>query len=137
MAKKAEAILEIPVAYGNVNIGMETCRLGIKVERSKLSISAADRNLCGKRLVGTVLARAGEAQAEQGSLPSMEDADVSFQAAFDVKSFGVTRKNISAGLTFALASVDVEKLSHFAGRNGTFTVTEIAEIPEGETDETE
>jgi hypothetical protein len=135
--KKEEYVLELDVKYGNVNIGMDTCRLGITIERSKLSISQADRNLCGKRLVGMILARAGEAQAGQDSLPGI-DADVSIDAAFDVKSFGVTRRNISAGLTFALASVNVETLSHFAGRQGTFSVTGIGDIPkedEGEGEE--
>lgn len=130
--KKDEYVLELDVKYGNVNIGMDTCRLGITIERSKLSISQADKNLCGKRLVGTILARAGEAQSGQESLPMIE-ADVTLDAAFDVKSFGVTRRNISAGLTFALASINVETLSHFAGRQGTFSVTNIGEIPDEET----
>jgi hypothetical protein len=134
MAKKKDEsppLMALDVKYGNVNIGMDTCRLGITVERAKLTITQADRNLCGKRLVGTILARAGDAQSSQDSLPGI-DADVTLSAAFDVKSFGVTRKNISAGLTFAIASVNVETLSHFAGRQGTFTVTNINDIPEGE-----
>lgn len=132
--KKEEFVLEIDVKYGNVSIGMDTCRLGITIERSKLSISQADKNLCGKRLVGTILARAGGAQSGQESLPMIE-ADVTLEAAFDVKSFGVTRRNITAGLTFALASINVETLSHFAGRQGTFSVTKIGEIPEDEGNE--
>jgi hypothetical protein len=129
MAKpKVEAVLEVPVTYGDVSIGAETCRIGITVDRTKLTISSADRNLCGKLLTGTILARAGGAQAEQGSLPDM-DADVSLAATFNVKGFGVKRKAITAGLTFAIASIDVEKLSQFAGRQGVFTVDEIADIP--------
>jgi hypothetical protein len=138
MAKKKteELVLELDVKYGNVNIGIDTCRLGITIERAKLTISQADKSLCGKRLVGTILARAGEAQSGQDSIPGI-DADVSIEAAFDVKSFGVTRQSISAGLTFALASVNVETLSHFAGRQGTFSVTGIGEIPEAEGNEGE
>jgi hypothetical protein len=53
----------------------------------------------------------------------------------DVKSIGVGVKNISFGLTFALESVDVETLAHFAKREGIVTVLEAEDIPEDEAEE--
>ncbi len=69
-------LLRIPVQWSNVNIGDETCRLGAKAERAALSPEVADENLCGKRLVVTIIARAGGGQADQESIPRemVEDA---------------------------------------------------------------
>jgi hypothetical protein len=43
-------VLEIPVKYGNVNLGDETGRLGCSASRGNLTVAKADRNLVGKRL---------------------------------------------------------------------------------------
>ncbi len=132
--KKVEAVLKVPVAFSNVNIGDETARVGISIGRGHLTVSQADKHLCGKRLTGTILARSNGATAEQGSLPGLDD-DTEIRGIFDVKGFSASLKKISTGLTFALASVDIEKLSHFAKREGQLSVENIEALPEGEDDE--
>lgn len=135
--RKGEA-LTLPVAWGNVNIGDETANLGAVVLRSNLSVAQADKSLCGKRLLGTIVARAGDgAQADQGSLPGAEGADEAMTAAFDVKRYGVSRKTISFGLTLSLGSIDIEVLAKFAKRNGLLCVDSIGEIPEEESKDDE
>lgn len=127
-AKSGE--LELPVSYSNVSIGQKTCRVGITIHRGNIKIAEADRYFCDKRLSGTILARAGGAQAEQNSLPSMEAADYTLEGVFDVKGYGVTAKHISCGLTFALESIDVETFSHFAKGDGMVTIEGAEAIPD-------
>ena len=129
--KKVDAILELPGSWGNLNIGDETARLGATVARAALSVTQADKNLCCKRLAGTIIARAGDGNADQSSLPGA-DADETITAIFDVKSFGVSRKNISFGLTVSLGSIEIEVLAKFAKRQGQFWVQDISDIPEDE-----
>lgn len=117
----------IAVAFGNVNIGDKTCRLGFTVPRDVLSIGMADDSLCDRRLTGRIVARS-TGGSDQQSLPGV-DADTTITGTFDVKGFSVTRKTISAGLTFALASIDVESLAHFAKRSGQVIITEVADLP--------
>lgn len=131
MAKKKEAVLELPVSYSNVNIGDKTARVGVKVHRANLRPTQADTQLCGKRLTGRLLARAAGAQAEQQSLPGA-DQDVQLEGTFDVMGFTVTPKTIGFGCTFSLESIDIEKMAHFAKREGMLYIDTVAEIPEEE-----
>jgi hypothetical protein len=133
MAKKIEApsaILDIPVAFGNVNVGDTTARLGCSSGRGTggLTITQADRNLCGKRLKAKILARTSGG-SDQGSLPGAE-ADPEIEAVFDVKSFNVSGKHIGFGLTVQINSINISTLTHFAKREGRLAISEIADIPE-------
>lgn len=137
MAKKkaeetATPILELAVSFGNVNVGDKTARVGVTIPRSSLSVSSADKNLCGKRLTVHLLARAGGGQADQESIPGLEGADLELSGVADVKGFGVGPKTISAGLTFSIESIDVPTLARMAKRDGVVTVVGIQDIPEGE-----
>ncbi len=129
MAKKVEAILTLAVQYGNVTVGDETISVGVKTERKNISLSAADKHLIGKRLIGCVTCRPGNGNADQKSLM---DADVEVAAAFDVNGIHVTRKKLSFGLSFARSSVDMTTITDFAKRSGDLIITEIGEIPKEE-----
>lgn len=130
--KKIEYLMELPVSYGNLSIGDKTARLGIVVGRPALSLTAADKNLCDRRVVGRILVRAGDGGPEQGSIPGLEGNDDEVKAVFDVKGFSVSKKAISFGLTMQIESIAIETLSHFAKRKGMLYVEEIGDIPEGE-----
>src|SRR5262245_62146532 len=91
-------LMELPVQYGNVNIGDKTARIGCNVKRPTLTPTIADKNLCDKRLTAKILARTSGG-ADQESIPGM-DQDVNVEAVFDCKGFGVSKKAISFGLTF-------------------------------------
>ncbi len=128
MAKKAVAILTIPLTYGNVTVGDETISVGVKTERKNLTLSSADKQLIGKRLIGRVTCRpeSGE-NPEQGSL--IDDGEVEVEGAFDVHGIHVTRKKLSFGLSFARSSVDITIITDFAKRSGNLVITEIGDIP--------
>lgn len=131
MAKiKTAVALEIPVFYGNVNIGDATARLGVSIDRRRMSLAQADKFLCGRRLTGTILARSSGG-AEQQSLPGADD-DTTIEGTFDAKSFSVKRKSILAGLTFSLADISVSDLGRFAQREGVLTIAEFADLPDKE-----
>jgi hypothetical protein len=126
---KADAAqLELPVAYGNVSIGEETASITAFVDRKFLTLTQADRTLCGKRLAGKITAQPGNDNPEQPSL--MEDAGDELASVFDTRSFRVTPKGISFGLSFKIESVDVTVLAHFAKRAGRLTVESVSDIPE-------
>lgn len=135
MAKKTETVvLDLPVAFSNVTIGDETARVGITIDRKDLPLGKADQNLCGRRLTGRIIARlggssAGPAGSDQQSLPGADDDPV-VEGTFDVKSFNVKKKVITAGLTFSLDNLDVAELGRFAKRNGKFTVTAVDSLPD-------
>ena len=128
--KTAPAATDIAVAYGNVSIGDETARIGVSISRGQMSLAAMDKNFCGKRLTGTILARS-TGGAEQQSLPGA-DSDLTITAVFDVKSFSVKRKSFGTGLTFALSGIDASTLAGFAKREGMLRIDQIDDIPDRE-----
>jgi len=126
----AKTILDVPVSFGGVSIGQDTARVGIKIERGNLALDRADECFCGKRLTGKIILGRRDDAKGQGKL--IEDTDYEVAGAFDVKRIGVSPAQISTGLTFALASVDVGDLSHFAKGQGRMVVENVAELPDGE-----
>lgn len=127
MAKtKTEALIDIPVQYGDLSVGETTCRIGINVARDKLSVSKADSLICGKRLSGRITAVPGNGNPDQGQLITDENVVV---AAFDVKKIGFNKKTIGFGLTFAIESVDTDALFHFSKRAGRLIVDSAEALP--------
>lgn len=132
MAKKTTTfpyLLEIPCEYGSVSIGDKTCRIGLTVSRGDLELSRADKNICGRRLAGRILARSSGGP-NQESLPGL-DQDSQVDGVFDVKTISINREYLSFGLTFSRADVDTESLAQFPKREGVFYVQESMSIPEG------
>lgn len=130
MAKsKGVAELDLPVQFSNVNIGDEIASLSVTVPRTALTISQADSKVCGKRLTGHILARAGGAQADQDSLPGA-DNDVEIPGSFDVKSITFTRKSVKFKIAFSIGSISIDDLAHFAKREGRCVIMVITALPE-------
>jgi len=127
--KKPEALLTFPVTYGDVSFGDETARLGVTVERKYLALGKADAHLTNKRLISRITAVPGSDNPDQQQLIT-DEAEV--RAAIDVKGFRVSRKFITFGMTFALASVDKLTLCDFSRRSGQFHIEELSEIPKPE-----
>lgn len=126
--KSAKSTLDVLCTFGGISIGQETARVSVKIERNQIDLLRADECFCGKRLIGKiVLGRQGESNG-QGKL--IEDTDYEVAGAFDVKRIGVTPSQIATGLTFALASINVEDLTHFAKGSGRMIVEEVQEIPD-------
>lgn len=131
--KKTSDAKTIAVAFGNVNVGDQIARLALHIDRKRLSLAEADR-LCGKRLIGSITASAGNDNPEQDAIPGM-DAETTLEGSFDVKSFGFGPKSITTGLSFSIASIDLPKLCSFAKRAGTVQIDDVTDIPEGEAGE--
>src|SRR5438270_13704897 len=109
MAKKKPALLDLAVSFGNVSIGDKTCRIGAQIPRAELSLTQADKNLCDRRLTGTILAKPEGWSADQGALPGMA-ADVELAGTFDVKGINVSGEHIGIGLTFSRKGLVVPTL---------------------------
>lgn len=131
--KKQEVILDVPVEFGGVSIGEATCRLGVRVNRSSLNINAADECFCGHRLSGRVILGIRDESPEQGKL--IDDVDFEVQGTFDVKRIGVSVDQITTGLTFSLADIDVAELAKFSKGTGRLIVNGVQELPKDSPDE--
>lgn len=133
MAKKKSGAavqqgLDIAVTWGNVTVGDKTVNMRATANRGNLTVGTADKTLCGKRLKVSVLARSNGGP-DQESLPNM-DADIVVDGIADVKNYTVGPKYIAFGLTFVIASIDLQSLTQFAKRDGCCTVMGVEELPE-------
>ena len=84
-------------------------------------MTEADRILCGKRLTGRVVIMPASDDINQTYLPGT-DVDYQVDGVFDVKRFSASPKQIGASLSFSIASIDIEQLSHFAQGSGRLIV---------------
>jgi hypothetical protein len=119
--------LDIPVEFGGVSIGDGTARIGIAIDRGVLNINAADESFCGKRLTGRVVL--GHSDESPGQSRFFDD-DHQVEGVFDVKRIGVNLKQISTGLTFSVASVDVSELAKLSKGSGRLIVESIEQLPD-------
>lgn len=119
--------LNLLVDFQGVSIGDGTGRLGIKVSRNQLSLSKADRTLCGRRLAGRIAVFANGESPEQTVM--FEGARLEITATFDVKRFSVAPDWYSFGLTFPLLEIDCRELAGFAKKQGRILVDHIETIP--------
>lgn len=131
MAKKKDGILTLPVSYGTISVGDKTARIGLTIGRGNLEVVQADRHFTDKRLTCKITARPNGEAPGQTALPGMDNTQ-ELQGVADVKGIKVTGNAIAIGLTFVIRSIDLEKLTHFAKREGDLTVTEVEKIPDDE-----
>lgn len=118
---------EIRVEFGNVSIGDQTARLGVKIARESLSLADGDRIFCGRRIWGKVIL--GEpGNPDQQRLPGMEDAQHEIEGAFDTKQLGVKPNDYSVGLTFNIQSIDISELAKFAKKSGVLQVVSVKDL---------
>lgn len=129
VADPPKAALNVPVSFGGVSLGQETARIGIKIDRKNLTLAKADKAFSGRRLIGRIVLGHEDESPDQ---TQMFDSDYCVEGAFDVKRYGVNSVFYATGLTFGLADVDIEELSHFSKGTGRLIVDEIAELPEPE-----
>lgn len=124
--KQPTVQLGVPVAFGGVSIGVETARLGIKIDREVMSLESADEFLVGRRLTGRVwTVPKGEDPSQKHFLDGEKHE---MAAVFDVKKIGISPTILSTGLTFSLKDVDTEQLVNFSGRGGRLEIYEVAAL---------
>lgn len=127
--------LDVNVEFGGVSIGETTARLGVKLQRGQMELDQADAVFSGKRLQGLVTLQSRDDEG-QTRLPGMEDnVPPTLETVFDVKQFTVKPKWISAGLTFALESIDVSQLALFAKRTGILRAEVVGDLEEDDEDD--
>jgi hypothetical protein len=121
--------LDLPVEFGGFSYGgNETCRIGIKIDRSVCNLVAADESFCGHRLTGSLLLGHHDEMPGQTRLFDSEDKVIT--GVFDVKRVGLSPEQITFGATFNEKEIDVALLCSFAKCKGRLLVESIAEIPE-------
>lgn len=128
MAKKTPEYT-IPVKFGNASIGDEVGSMSISISRQDLSLAKADKILCGRRIVGEIIARAS-GNPESNGLPGME-SDAKLSGTFDTNSISVKRKKLSCKLSFSLDDATGDEVKLIACRGGVLNVFEVSEVPDG------
>jgi hypothetical protein len=116
------------VKFGDVSIGEETSRVGLTISREFCNVVAADEIFVGHRLTGCItLSKKQDATDEKQE--TLLDTEYAVSGSFDVTRVGITRKNITTGITFSLNDIDVSDLSHFANKTGYLIVDGVGELP--------
>ena len=115
--------------FGNVSIGDETVRVGIKIDREDLSLEQADELFSSMRLQGKITLKT-KADEQQQNFEGMDDV-TEIETTFDVKRFSVKRKEISCGLTSAIGDISITDLAHFAKRTGRLIISDAEPLAEG------
>lgn len=123
-ATKTDFALNVLCKLNKVSIGDQTANLSLKIPRSDaLTLDIADEYLCGRRLTGRVVTVREDEDARQTNF--LEGERHAVAAVFDVKSFRVSPKQISCGLTFALKEIDVTELAQLANQTARLLVEEV------------
>lgn len=104
----------------------------MKFDRATMTLEQADDVFCGKRLEGICVAGTREDAEGQQQFDGMEGEHAPHvSGVFDSKRFAATPKAFSAGLTFALETIEVGDLAELAKRKGTLKVTVLGVLDEG------
>lgn len=127
------SVIDIPVTFCGVSIGDETARIGLKLDRSLMTLESADRLLCNRRIIGRLVLGHCDDAAGQTVL---DDVDHVVDGAFDTKGFSVKTKTFATGATFQRNELDTAEFSLFAKQSGRFIVDEVTDIPKPEKDGT-
>lgn len=133
MAKSVPSfVLDLPVEFGGFSYGgNETCRIGIKIDRTVCNLNCADDTFCGHRLTGKLVL--GHHDDAPGQKIMFEDEKV-VEGVFDTKRLGLSPEQINFGATFNEKEIDVALLCSFAKQKGRLLVEVVEEIPEPEKD---
>jgi hypothetical protein len=133
VAKKKKVVasavlLDLPVKFGSVSIGMKTGKVGFSIDRGNITLKQADETFVDRRLTGKiVLGRSADAKAQKMFIP---DRDIEVNASFDVKGFRVGATMLSSlGLTFMLKEVNLDDISHMSGGSGRLVIAKVGNIP--------
>lgn len=124
------AKLVIPVSFGTVSFDDKAAHLPIAIKRGELgspSIHDADRNLCGRQVTASIVARPeGKGTAAGGMFEEgpAED-DIQVFGIFSIGSLTVSPKVISGALAITLVKLDRDKITRFASREGLLTITHV------------
>lgn len=126
---EAVSVVDIPVSFGaSVSLGTDTARLRLKIDRSTISISKADKCFCGHRIQGEI--RLGGQDDAAGQQLIADDIQHVVRGSFDVNGVNLKPDYYGIGLTFSIRDIDPDELKHFIKGKGRLIVNVVSEIPE-------
>ena len=121
------------VKLGGLSIGEMTARMSFAFTREELDIADADALFSGSRCSVQIEQATDKDQTVIKVNGKSVKAFDPIDAVCDIKGFRTTAENYSAGLTFLMAEVGVEKLARYSGRKVVLTLKRTGDIPEKET----
>lgn len=128
MVKKS-VILQMPCQFNNVSVGEKTASISCSVDRSRLKVTVADRNLVGRRLEVKLL---GIPRGDEPEQKRMFDDAEQLDGVMDVNGFTCRLKQLSFTASFKLAEINVTTLCAFAKKSGRIDVYSVGKIPDDE-----
>lgn len=130
-ASSSREELDVAVQFTGFSSGDETARLGMAIDRGNITMKQAEHFLCGARLELTLRADPNADKDGAGQTRMFNDT-IEVETTADVKSYRASPKRLSAGITFALSAVDIEKVLHLAKRPGRIVAVRVgdADTPE-------
>lgn len=118
MGKPANKTVTMPVRYGNVAVGKDKVRVGVKVDRSGLGLTRADELFCNAQLEVTLKCDPN-AKDDAKRQETFEAVDLSVAMVADAKRYSVGDDTIGVSLSIPKVLVDIAILSQFAAGSGT------------------
>jgi len=124
--------LEVEVDFGNVSIGEDVARIGVEIDRERLTLELADKFFSGSRLkVGLMAVPKGELKGQK----HFEDMSELIEGEVDVKSFSVQSDKFKTGIKFGAAAISLLTLVGFRKRPGKLFATWIGDAASHDEDE--
>lgn len=108
---------DLPVEFGSsIGLGEGVARIGAKVDRAELSLDDADALFANSQLACNIAY--GRSAKDVPGQQVVFDASTTIEATVDVKGFRVTAEAFTCSLSMNKGTIEVAKLSEFAGRKG-------------------
>lgn len=128
---RPDVVLNLRVEFSGFSGGEGTVRIGFRVRKEHMNVTAAEQSFCGRRLTGRIVVAPGGDAASQTYIEGTEAAEGRHEISgtFDVKRYASSPKWISSGLTFNLEEIDVREVGHFSKQSGYLIVDNVGEIP--------
>lgn len=130
--EKLKKPIGIPVKFGNVNVGENTCRLPFSIQRTKLSNDEALDLLVCRQLTGTITTADPSQLGTNPQKMLFDKATARIEGVFNTGNLSVGRKKFGSGATFPLSEIDESKISKFANRTGIVWIDATAPIEDKE-----
>lgn len=130
--EKLKKPVGIPVKFGNLSVGENTCRLPFSIQRNKLSDTDAIELLVCRQLTGTITTADHSLLGPNPQKMLFDKASARIEGVFNTGNLGIGRKKFGSGATFPLSEIDESKISRFANRTGIVWIDAHSPIEEKE-----
>ncbi len=128
---KAPPKLNVLVKLGKVSLGRETVSVRCTIEQPRLTLERADHNLCGRRLVGRLVACGADEDERQTNF--IEPDRTTIEGAFDVASMSVNPEAVGFTLSFGVRYINPVSLARLANQTGRLIIDQtmkLSDVPD-------